>query len=61
MDVMGRADTILDSNQSRFEPVREGEIVTTGTLTDALPVAPGETWSTSLDGISLPGLSITLL
>jgi 2-oxo-3-hexenedioate decarboxylase len=35
-----------------------GEIVTTGTLTRAYPVRPGETWSTSLAGIPLPGLSI---
>ena len=49
------------SKQSRFEPVQAGEIVTTGTLTAALPVAPGETWSTTLDGINLPGLSITLV
>jgi hypothetical protein len=48
------------SNQSRFEPVREGEIVTTGTLTDALPIAPGETWTSTLDGITLPGLSLSL-
>lgn len=49
------------SKQSRFEPVQAGEIVTTGTLTAALSVAPGETWSTMLDGINLPGLSITLV
>jgi 2-oxo-3-hexenedioate decarboxylase len=35
-----------------------GEIVTTGTLTRAYPVKPGETWSTSISGIPLPGLSI---
>jgi len=35
-----------------------GEIVTTGTLTRAYPVRPGETWSTSISGIPLPGLSI---
>jgi len=45
--------------QTRFAPVRGGEIVTTGTLTQARPVSPGETWVTVLDGIDLPGLSIT--
>jgi 2-oxo-3-hexenedioate decarboxylase len=35
-----------------------GEIVTTGTLTRALPVAAGETWTTVLHGIALPGLSV---
>ena len=39
-------------------PLAAGEIVTTGTLTRALPVVPGETWSTELSGISLPGARI---
>lgn len=43
----------------QFPPVAAGEVVTTGTLTRALPVAPGETWSTAFSGIALPGLSIT--
>jgi 2-oxo-3-hexenedioate decarboxylase len=45
--------------QARFTPVQAGEIVTTGTLTAARPVSPGETWATRLDGIDLPGLSMT--
>lgn len=45
--------------QAGFVPVQAGEIVTTGTLTAPRPVAPGETWTTMLDGIELPGLSIT--
>ncbi|MCL4799776.1 MAG: decarboxylase [Burkholderiales bacterium] len=44
----------------QFPPVADGEIVTTGTLTAALPVAPGETWSTTLSGIELPGLELEL-
>jgi 2-keto-4-pentenoate hydratase len=35
-----------------------GEIITTGTLTDAHPVAPGETWTTRITGLSLPGLAL---
>jgi 2-oxo-3-hexenedioate decarboxylase len=31
-------------------PLAAGEVVTTGTLTPARPVAPGETWSTELMG-----------
>ena len=38
--------------------LKAGEIVTTGTLTTALPVAPGETWSTRLLGLALPGLTL---
>ncbi len=35
-----------------------GEVVTTGTLTRALPVAPGQSWRTALSGIDLPGLAL---
>lgn len=34
-------------------PLAAGEIITTGTLTKALPVNSGETWHTELRGISL--------
>ncbi len=47
------------ARQARFAPVQAGEIVTTGTLTAPRPVSPGETWTTVLDGIDLPDLSIT--
>ena len=43
----------------QFPPVAAGEIVTTGTLTRAFPIRPGERWSTSLVGIDLPGLEIS--
>jgi 2-oxo-3-hexenedioate decarboxylase len=39
-------------------PLSAGEIVTTGTVTRAYPVKPGETWSTGISGIPLAGLSI---
>lgn len=35
-----------------------GEIVTTGTLTRALPIDDGDTWTTELSGIDLPGLNV---
>ncbi len=41
-------------------PLKAGEIVTTGTLTRALPIAPGETWTTQLRGIALEGISLRL-
>jgi 2-oxo-3-hexenedioate decarboxylase len=43
------------AKQPRFEPLAAGEIITTGTLTAALPIRPGETWSSSYEG--LPGVS----
>lgn len=39
-------------------PLAPGEIVTTGTLTRALPIAPGERWSTRLDGLALEGIAV---
>ena len=40
------------------QPLAAGEIISTGTLTDAHPVKPGETWSTHFSGIDLPGLTV---
>jgi len=39
-------------------PLTAGEIVSTGTLTRALPVKPGETWTTKLKGIALEDASL---
>jgi 2-oxo-3-hexenedioate decarboxylase len=39
-------------------PLAAGEIVTTGTLTRAFPVAPGETWTTEPEGVALDGIAI---
>jgi len=39
-------------------PLAVGEIVTTGTLTRALPVSAGETWTTELAGVALDGLCV---
>jgi 2-oxo-3-hexenedioate decarboxylase len=48
---------ILASDQIN-PPLAAGEIVTTGTLTRALPVAPTETWTTELAGLALNGLFV---
>jgi len=39
-------------------PLAAGEIVPTGTLTRAMPVKSGETWSTMLHGIALDGIRL---
>jgi 2-oxo-3-hexenedioate decarboxylase len=39
-------------------PLAAGEIISTGTLTRALPVKPGETWTTKLKGIALESASL---
>jgi len=36
-------------------PLAPGDIVTTGTLTRAFPISPGESWGTTLHGIELGG------
>jgi 2-oxo-3-hexenedioate decarboxylase len=46
------------SKQPGAPALAAGELVTTGTLTDAHPVAPGETWTTELEGVALEGLEI---
>ncbi|MEM5472608.1 fumarylacetoacetate hydrolase family protein [Hoeflea sp. AS60] len=48
------------TNDPGADPISAGEIVTTGTVTRALPVKPGETWSTMVSGLPLDGLQITL-
>jgi len=67
----GRAANVLDGPVSTLRhvvavlardpvnpPLAAGEIVTTGTLTRALPIVPGETWTTALRGVALPELSV---
>jgi len=49
----------LLAEQPFMQPLAAGEVITTGTITDALPVKPGETWSTEIDGLPLPHLTIT--
>jgi 2-keto-4-pentenoate hydratase len=41
-----------------FPPLQANELVTTGTLTAVQPLLPGETWSTRLQGVALPGLLV---
>jgi 2-oxo-3-hexenedioate decarboxylase len=43
---------------ARGERVAAGSVVTTGTLTDAQPLAAGQTWRTTLAGAPLPGLTL---
>ncbi len=49
---------LVEILERQGEDLRPGEIITTGVLTDAHPVKPGETWSTALENISLDGLTI---
>ncbi|MET0168756.1 MAG: hydratase, partial [Vicinamibacterales bacterium] len=64
----GRAANVLDGPLSALRhlvgllardpvnsPLAPGDIVTTGTLTRAFPISPGESWGTRLHGIELGG------
>ena len=44
--------------QPQATPLAAGEIITTGTLTAAMPAARGETWHTDTDGLPLPRLTV---
>jgi 2-oxo-3-hexenedioate decarboxylase len=46
------------ARQPQFDPLAPGEIVTTGTLTAALPVRSGETWTSRYDGLPVDGLRL---
>ena len=46
------------AKQPESPPLAAGEIITTGTLTDAHPVKAGESWSTDLHGFALRGIEI---
>jgi 2-oxo-3-hexenedioate decarboxylase len=49
---------LLDRDRNNPQ-LRAGEIVTTGTVTRAFPVAVGQTWTTEISGIALDPLSVT--
>lgn len=47
------------AKQPHASPLKSGELVTTGTLTAALPIHAGQNWTTKLKGIALPGISVS--
>jgi 2-keto-4-pentenoate hydratase len=48
------------AKQDGAEPLRAGDLVSSGTLTESTPIQPGGTWKVSVDGIDLPTLTLTL-
>lgn len=57
LPALGHLVSVLSAD-SESPPLEVGEIVTTGTLTDALPVTRGERWQTRLVGLDVPGLDL---
>ncbi|MGI4847193.1 MAG: 2-keto-4-pentenoate hydratase [Janthinobacterium lividum] len=47
--------------QPQFAPLAAGEIITTGTWTEAFTVEPGQTWSTAFSGVPIPGLTVSFV
>lgn len=46
------------ARQPGYAPLQAGEIVTTGTITTAHSVQPGQVWRSVVQGIALPGLTV---
>ena len=51
------ADVLAADPQA--SPIQAGEIITTGTVTRAFPVAAGETWWTEVEGIEVRPMRLT--
>lgn len=49
----------LIAEQPRAPRLADGEIITTGTITDAWPVMPGETWSSDYGALGISGLMLS--
>jgi 2-keto-4-pentenoate hydratase len=50
----------LLARQPQCEPIAQGDIITTGTLTAAHDIRAGQVWRTALRGLALPGLSLSV-
>ena len=46
-------------SQPQFAPLQAGELIMTGSWTDALPVKRGEVWSSAFSQLNLPGLNLS--
>lgn len=57
LNALARLIAVL-SKQTNCWPLQAGEIVTTGTVTKAKAIQPGESWHAKLLGIALADLSV---
>ena len=48
------------ARQPGADPLAAGELISTGTLTDAQPIAAGQTWRAHVEGLNLPDLTLAL-
>lgn len=56
---LGELATAL-SRRAGAEPLVPGDLVSSGTLTESRPIAPGHSWTAVVDGIGLPTLTLNL-
>ena len=52
---------LMQEFAKRHRRLQAGDIITTGTLTDAQPLEPGDQWRTRIDGLALPGLVLEVI
>jgi 2-oxo-3-hexenedioate decarboxylase len=48
------------ARQPGAEPLAAGELVSSGTLTTSTPIAPGQRWQATVDGLALGGLTLQI-
>jgi 2-oxo-3-hexenedioate decarboxylase len=48
------------SRRSDTEPLAAGELISSGTLTNSVLIAAGETWRAEVDGLDLPALTLRI-
>ena len=46
--------------QTGCEPIKAGELFSSGTLTSAQPISPRDEWSVELEGLDIPNLTLSL-
>ena len=48
----------LLATQPQFQPLARGEVITTGTITDAWPIVPGEIWTSDYGALGIGGVTV---
>ena len=49
------------AKQDSVQPLVAGDLVSSGTLTESTAIAPGATWTASVEGLALPALTVHLI
>lgn len=49
------------ANHSEWTAISAGEIVTTGTITELMPISPGQVWSSEIQRAPIAGLRVSII